>query len=113
MSDSPSSSASGFAFFARSVWMVLGPMALAATISVIVTSGAGWLTPADAAYFVILAAMLAGRWIEFQGGSAKDSYGKPTTREHVRSYLIKAPAIGIAIWVLANVVGNYLLPMLP
>ncbi|MHB1035509.1 MAG: hypothetical protein ACYC35_21505 [Pirellulales bacterium] len=95
---------------ARSLWIAIGPMALAATVAAIITSGAGWTTVADLMYFIILAAMLWGRWFEFRSGDAKDAYGKPATKEDLRRFMRLTPIFWFLLWAAANVVGNYLLP---
>jgi hypothetical protein len=95
--------------FGRLLWMMIGPLALVLTIYSIATSGAGWTTTADILYFIILGGMMLGRWLEFHGGRPETSTGEPATDADLRRYVLTIMAAGPIVWVLANLVGNYLL----
>jgi hypothetical protein len=95
--------------FGRLFWMMIGPLALVLTIYFIATSGTGWTTTADLLYFVILGGMAIGKWLEFRGGSPETTTGEPATVADLRRYILMLVTIGPVVWVLANLVGNYLL----
>lgn len=90
----------------RIVWMMLGPLLLIVAGFAIVSSDDGWTAFSDIAYLVILAAMLVGRWLEFRGGQPERADGAPATASDLTRYLLLAPLVGIAGWILANLVGN-------
>jgi hypothetical protein len=77
------------------------------TLFAIVSNRGGWLTAADVIYFVALGAMLLGRWLEFQGGSPQKATGEPATAEDLRRFVFVAGPVGLAIWVIANLIGNH------
>jgi hypothetical protein len=93
--------------FARLTWALLGPLALVLLTFAIASAGGGWLTAADVAYLAVLAAMLAGRWLEFRSGQGRTAEGEPMTGGDLRRYLLLATALGLAVWVGANLLGNH------
>jgi hypothetical protein len=93
----------------RVFWMLLGPLLLGVTTYMIIRTGNGWLTIADLAFLGLLAGMMLGRWLEFRGGNPQTAEGEPAGPHHLRRYLIAVLMIGLAIWVIANIVANYLL----
>jgi hypothetical protein len=106
----PAANASTLVVLSRLVWMMFGPMLLTVTALIIANAvDAGWRTTADIAFLLILALTIAARWIEFGGGGAMDGTGKPVSREHVVRYTGIMLVGGLAVWVGANVVANYLL----
>jgi hypothetical protein len=107
MSDAQTTSA--LAVFGRITWMMLGPLALAAAVFGIITSGSGWATGTDLFYFIVLGLMILGRWLEFRGGNPQTGSGEPATPEMLPRYVFFALMIGLSVWVVANVIGNHLL----
>lgn len=97
------------AVFGRLSWMIVGPMALVMTTYFIVTSGNGWTTPADLIYFVILGGMILGKWLEFRGGSPETSTGERATAADLRRYILMVVTAGPVMWIVANILGNYVL----
>jgi hypothetical protein len=91
----------------RLIWMLLGPIALLGLLVLIGANGNGWFTAADLAFFVVLALMLAGRWLEFYGGNPQTADGEPATPRHLHRYWLGAGLGGLACWVAANLVGNH------
>lgn len=75
----------------------------------IATEGGGWLTSRDFAFFIVLAATIFGRYLEFRGGDPRTLTGEPATPAHLRRYVAAALCIGLAVWLLANLIGNNLL----
>ena len=95
--------------FGRLFWMMVGPMALVMTTYFIVTSGTGWTTPADLIYFIILGGMILGKWLEFRGGSPETQTGERATAADLRRYILMVVIAGPAVWIVANILGNYVL----
>ena len=93
----------------RLLWFLIGPAALLVTTFGIVTAGSGWLTVLDAAFVVIVALMIWGRWKEQRSGRATLTTGDPATWEHFRRYVRALVGVALGIWVTANVVGNHVL----
>lgn len=92
---------------ARVFWMLLGPLFLFVLAFNITGKGAGWLTPVDIAYFIVLGGMLLARWVEFRGGNPQTTSGESATPQDLRRYVLMTLAIGFALWVIANLIGNY------
>jgi hypothetical protein len=63
------------------MWFMLGPATLVGITYGIVNGGSGWLTGLDAAYLVVIALMVSGRWYEQRSGMAMTAEGKPATWE--------------------------------
>src|SRR5262245_51846944 len=101
---------SALAFLGRLTWMMIGPLALALMTFLIIAKGGGWFTGADAAYFVVLGAMLLGRWLDFHGGDPRKATGEPASAADLRRYLLVTAPIGLIIWAIANLLGNHWLP---
>jgi hypothetical protein len=102
--------ASTLVVVSRLFWMMFGPMLLTVSALIIANAvGAGWRTTADIAFLVILALTIAARWVEFGGGAAMDGAGKSVGRDHIVRYTGFTLVAGLAVWVAANVVANYLL----
>lgn len=91
---------------ARVFWMMAGPLVLAILAYNIATTGGGWLIAMDVAYLVILALVLAARWLEFRTGHGQTAEGEPLTAEGLRRYMTLALCVGLAVWVGANLIGN-------
>jgi hypothetical protein len=87
--------------------MLYGPLALLFAIWAIMSGASGWATAGDMAYWIILGAMLLGRWLEFRGGNPQTSTGEPATPGHLRRYVVLTLLLGLSVWVMANWVGNY------
>lgn len=105
MRDSQTTSAA--AVLGRITWMMLGPMALAVAAFLVLSKGGGWLTSADLAYFIALAATLFGRWLEAKGGTPQKATGEPATTTDQRNYVLGATIGGLVVWGIANLLGNY------
>lgn len=97
------------AILSRVFWMLLGPVVLAILTYTIISKGSGWFTPADFAFLAVLVFLLLARWLEFRGGNALTAFGEPATPIHLRRYALRASALGLAAWVVANLIGNHLL----
>jgi hypothetical protein len=98
-----------FVLGARLTWVPLGPLALLGIIGGIVSQGTGWFTGLDAAFGVVLGLMLLGRWVEYRSGSATTVTGEPATPEQFRRYMTFLPPLAVAVWIVANAVGNHVL----
>lgn len=94
-------------FFGRIVWMFLGPMLLALMTFLVVKNGNGWLTSADLGFLVILCIIPLARALEFQFGDPQTAEGEPANAGHLRRYVLGVGIIGAVVWVVANILGNY------
>jgi hypothetical protein len=92
---------------ARLVWMLLGPAALFLLTFNIASKGGGWVTAADVVYFAILALVLAARWWEYHSGQGQTATGEPLTAAGLRTSLVVTLAVGLGVWLVANVIGNH------
>jgi hypothetical protein len=98
-----------FPLVGRLTWLLIGPMALVFLAIGIVRAGTGWLTALDIAFFLILAAMCLGRWLEFRGGNPRTPSGEPAAPPILRRYVLLALTLGTGVWVAANFLGNHVL----
>lgn len=96
--------------FGRLFWMMVGPGTLLVSAVLIVSSArAGWRTGADIMYWIALAGMILGRYVEHRGGNPRTSTGDPATVGDLRRYVITTAIVGAVVWVIANVVSNHVL----
>ncbi len=95
--------------FARVFWMLVGPMLLIPITFKVIEYGNGWLTAFDFAFLGVLVALVLARSFEFFKGHPLTAEGTPATPAHLRKYVFAIAAIGVPIWVAANVLGNYVL----
>ena len=94
----------------RSFWIMFGPMLLAATALMIVfTPGTGWRTAADITYLATLVGMILGRCVEHLGGKPETSTGEPSTPADLRRYILLTLVGGLTLWLVANLIANYVL----
>lgn len=93
------------ALLARLTWMLLGPVGLFAAAVAVASDWGGWLTATDLAFLTVLGLMLLGRWVEYRTGQAQTAYGEPATAADLRRYAVAAAAVGLGVWVAANLVG--------
>ncbi len=92
---------------ARIFWMMLGPALMLLCIALILNApGAGWRTTIDLAFFLILAATIAGRVIEHLGGCPRNGLGEPATAWELRRYVLVAVPLATAAWAVANYIAN-------
>jgi hypothetical protein len=103
---SPDRPVSGSVELARFYWMMLGPLILA-LLTIANVNGKGWFGMADVAFLVMLAGLVVARWYEFRRGDPTTSTGEPATPNDLRRYVIGVIVIGLGLWVLANLAGNY------
>jgi hypothetical protein len=93
----------------RIMWMVIGPLALVLCAFSVAERGNGWLTAIDLLFFGFLAATLLGRYAEYRGGHPTNSTGDPVTPGQLRRYAWTMLLGGVAVWAVANLIGNHLL----
>jgi hypothetical protein len=93
----------------RGFWMMLGPMLLVPFAFKIIEHGNGWLTAFDIAFLGTLLVMILARGFEFYKGHPRTAEGAPATREHLWRYALMVAIIGAVAWIVANVLGNYVL----
>ncbi len=92
---------------AHVTWFFAGPFILFLILINIVRLGTGWLTALDAAFFVVVAAMLLGRWIDQRSGQGTTTTGEPSTWDDFRRYALLMPPVATGAWILANALGNH------
>lgn len=95
--------------FVRMYWMILGPMLIFLMAFAVVWVGGGWRTTADFGYLAAVLATMLARWFDFHLGHPETAKGKPATPRDLSRYVIGVGAIGLALWIVANLVGNYVL----
>jgi hypothetical protein len=94
------------AILGRLFWMMLGPFFLVIVAISTAERRDGWFSPADGLYFAVLGGMLLGRWLEFRSGQPLTATGVPATVAHLRRYALVLSVLGVAAWVVANLVRN-------
>lgn len=94
---------------ARVTWTLVGPLVLILLTIGIITSGTGWLTWLDATFGLVVALMIAGRWVEQRSGRAQTATGGPSTMANYRRYVVGLVPFALIVWVIANLVGNHCL----
>jgi hypothetical protein len=92
---------------ARLTWVLLGPLALLGITWGIVSQGTGWFTGLDVAFGIVMILMLLGRWVEHRSGTATTLTGEPATPVQFKRYMTLLPPVAVAVWIVANVVGNH------
>jgi hypothetical protein len=93
---------------AHVAWIFMGPFVLFLILINIVRLGTGWLTALDAAYFVVVAAMILCRWFDQRSGQAITTTGVSATWADFRRYALLLPSLAIGAWILANAIGNHM-----
>ena len=96
---------SGVVLLGRLMWMILGPI-LSLFIAYAIVTREGWFTTWDAAFGVVVALMVGGRWVEQRSGSAMTATGEPATGKHFKRYVRVLLPLAAGVWVAANVLGN-------
>ena len=91
--------------FSRVMWLLIGPGILLFTTFGNLLRWSGWLTAIDAAYFIAVALMIWGRWVEQRSGTATTAMGEPATIAHFRRYVRALLPLSAASWVAANLLG--------
>lgn len=94
-------------FLSRVFWGVLGPAFLLLCFLQIIGYGGGWLTQADIIFLGVLVGLPVARWLEFRAGNPLTATGQPATTAHLRRYALKTLLIGLTVWAVANLIGNY------
>jgi hypothetical protein len=82
--------------------MLAGPAALLLLAFSLAGKQDGWFSSQSIAFLVVLAAVIATRWLDPQ-----TSDGEPTTGAHLRMFTATAVGVGLAAWAIANMLGNY------
>jgi hypothetical protein len=99
---------SALVLLGRIIWVMFGPLLLLAIAFFILTQP-GWRLGINIAYVVTLVAIVLGRWIEHLGGDPKTSTGEPSTPADLHRFTILAVGGGLALWLVANVIANFVL----
>ncbi len=99
---------SGVVLLGRLMWMVLGPM-LMLMITYSTVTGTGWFALRDAVFSIVVALMVAGRWVEQQSGAAMTATGEPAGAGHFNRYVRVLLPLAMGVWITAKVLGNHIL----
>lgn len=91
----------------RITWMFVGPLLLVAATIAVAAKRNGWVSFADVAFFLVLGAMLAGRWFEFRLGDPQTATGERATRQDLRRYALVMVALGLGVWGAATLVATW------
>jgi len=94
----------------RSVWMVVGPIAMVIGAVEIVRFGRSWLTPADGAFAGIIAMTLAARWYDFRFGTRTTTNGWPDSRREAAQYSMRLIVAAMSIWIGSNLISMQIGP---
>ncbi|MEX2141640.1 MAG: hypothetical protein WD894_20410 [Pirellulales bacterium] len=98
------------AVLGRAFWVMFGPLLLTASgLMILFRVGTGWRTGADITYLATLVLMVLARWAEFSGGEPQTSTGEPSTIQHFRRFSAAVLIGGLAFYILANLLSNYVL----
>lgn len=84
----------------------MGPGILFLVACFIVRDGGGWLSPQSITFLAVLGGVILGRFLEFQGGDPRTGLGEPATAVHFRRWAVLVLSIGLAVWVVAHLLGN-------
>jgi hypothetical protein len=86
------------------LWMVFGPMMLFLSTVALIIKAERFFTLTDVYYLFALGSIVAGRWLEFHGGGAQSSDGKPlSARALCRSSLLLGVG-GLILWLIASMI---------
>lgn len=86
----------------RLFWIFFGPAILFILAFGMTSQPAGWFGLASLAYLVILGAVIVARQFD-----PRDSLGDPASPGDVQRFTILALIAGLAVWVVANGLGNH------
>jgi hypothetical protein len=85
---------------------MFGPAAMLICTIVIIETGNGWFTGADFAFLIALAVTVLARCLDFRAGNPRTAMGEPAQPNHLRRYVPAALVLGLAVWSVANLIGN-------
>ncbi len=97
------------ALFTRVFWMMGGPAIMFLAATQILMNGQGWTTAADLVFGGALAGTILARWAEGRSGHALRADGQPAQPGDLRRYVLGFAGTALVVWVVVNVMGNYLL----
>lgn len=87
---------------ARVFWILVGPGTLSILAIRIADNHQGWFTWRSIAFFIVLFCVAFARWMD-----PLDSNGEPAAPGQFGKYLAVTFGLGLAGWVLANLLGIY------
>jgi len=93
----------------RLFWIIVGPLVLTGILYRSVCSGERLPGLVELSYFVVLCGMIAGRWLEFRGGSPLKADGQPAVPADMRRYVRQLAVVGPAAWLVAQLLRNLML----
>jgi hypothetical protein len=90
-------------------WILLGPAFLFAILYANATEDQSWFSLADLAFFIILGLIVLARWLDQRSGQCLLMDGQVSTWKDFRRFLCIFVLTALLIWVVTNVIGNYLI----
>jgi hypothetical protein len=90
-------------------WMILGPAILFAVLYVNTTEDKSWISGTDLMYFIILGFVVLARWVDQRSGQCTLTDGQVSTWDDFRRFVRVFVPSALVIWVVTNVIGNYLI----
>jgi hypothetical protein len=93
----------------RLYWTGLGPIFALMLLVGVAQNATGWFTTTDAVYFAAVGLLGLSRWLEFRMGKAETTAGKTATWNDLTKYLIVVALLALLAWIVAKVIGLYLL----
>jgi hypothetical protein len=98
------------AMLGRAFWVMFGPLLLTSSgLMILFRTGTGWWTGADITFLATLVLMVLARWAEFSGGEPLKATGEPATLQDFRRFTAAVLIGGLAFYLLANLLSNYVL----
>jgi len=91
----------------RAFWMVLGNALLAFAAIAIATNHERFLSLADAAFWICIAALLVARYIDIRKYSGLTGAGEAATMVHWRRYALVLAAAAAVLWGLAHLGARF------
>jgi hypothetical protein len=81
--------------------MMGGPALMLFLAAIMIQRGGGWDAPASIAFVVVMFASIAARRLDPHNG-----YGELTAAGELRKHAIITIGIGVALWLIANALGD-------
>jgi hypothetical protein len=86
----------------RLCWMMLGNVALLLTAAWISQQHSGFLSVADAAFWGLIAFVIAARYVDVARFQGRTATYEPATMVHWRRYALGVLLFGLGVWILAH-----------
>ncbi len=98
-----------WAFGVRMFWVMVGPGLLALMLLLMGMQKKVWFAAIDGVFVGVLCLMILARWIDFRFADPTLTTGEIATAAQIRNYSIGAVVLGIVSWLIATLLGIYVL----